>query len=148
MALRDPFAAYNAESDFEAHMICEVLMNAGIEAHVIEDVSAGGFWQLGTLAELHKPQVWIERADIERAGPILAEHDRHVAERRLVVDENTSALPPVDVVCSECGKQSTFPAVQRGSVQNCPHCRAYVDVGDEIGFEGWDEVPPDDESTS
>jgi hypothetical protein len=139
MALKDPFAAYNAGSNVEAHMVCGLLQDAGIEAMVIEDVSQVGVWLGGTVAEIHKPQVWIERADIERARPVLTDYDRRATERRAAEkDAGGSAGPPIQVVCEECGKRSEFPANQKGSVQSCPHCRAYVDVGDDVGFEGWD----------
>jgi hypothetical protein len=145
MALRDPFAAYNAGSNVEAHIVCGLLQDAGIEALVIEDVSQVGVWAGGTVAELHKPQVWIERADIDRARPVLTDYERRSAERRAAERGEREAGPPVEVVCEECGKRCEFPAAQKGTVQNCPHCRAYVDVGDEVGFEGWDEAPGADE---
>ena len=50
----------------------------------------------------------------------------------------------MEVVCEECGQTSSFPATQQGSLQDCPHCGASVDVG-EAAFEGWDEVPGEDE---
>ena len=37
---------------------------------------------------------------------------------------------------------------QRGTVQSCPHCRAYVDVGDDAGPEGWDKTSGDDEASA
>lgn len=142
MALRDPFAAYNAASNVEAHVVCGLLVDAGVEAMVIEDVSQVGVWLGGLVSEIHKPQVWIERADIPRAKPVLDEYERRAAERR-GADRTAATGEPVEVVCEECGKRSNFPAAQAGSVQRCPHCRAYVDVGDDPGPEGWDEVSPE-----
>ncbi len=143
MALRDPISAYNASSNVEAHMVCALLLDAGIEAVVVEETPQAGAWGwVGPLSEMHKPQVWIERADIVRAGPILTDYEKRLAERR-AADQGASgeAGPPIEVVCEECGKRSEFPAAQKGSDQNCPHCRAYVDVGDDVGFEGWDAAP-------
>lgn len=145
MTLRDPFAAYNAASNVEAHLVCELLQDADIQALVIEDVSQVGVWMFGTLSEIHKPQVWIERADTERARPVLVEYERRNAERR-AAGSGAPAGPPVEVLCDECGKRSEFPAAQLGTTQNCPHCQAYVDVGDDPGVEGWDEVPREDEA--
>jgi hypothetical protein len=82
MALRDPFAAYNAGSNLEAHLVCGLLLDSGVEAVVIEDVSQVGVWLGGTIAEIDKPQVWIERADTERARAVLSEYERRAAERR------------------------------------------------------------------
>src|SRR4051812_42254111 len=109
MSLRDPFAAYNAATYVEAQMVCNALLDAGIEAVVIEDVSGIGWGWAGPSAEVHKPQVWIERADIDRAAPVLTEYERVVAERR-AADQATGSPtePPVEVTCEECGKPSTF----------------------------------------
>jgi hypothetical protein len=144
MALRDPFAAYNAGSNVEAHLVCGLLRDAGVEAVVIEDVSQVGVWLGGTIAEIHKPQVWIERADIDRARPVITDYEQRAAERRAAERAGVAAGEPIAVVCEECGKRSEFPAAQKGTVQSCPHCRAYVDVGDEVGFEGWEEDADED----
>ena len=139
MAFRDPFAAYNAKNNVEAHLVRGLLLAAGIEAVVIEDVSQVGVWLGGMVPEIHKPQVWIERADSDRVGPVLADYERRQAERsaagRAVVVEDDS---PIAVECEECGKTAEYPADQRGNVQRCPYCSANVDVGD-VAFEGWDE---------
>jgi hypothetical protein len=146
MTLRDPLAAYNAGSNVEAHLVCGLLQDAGIQAVVIEDVSQVGVWLGGTISEIHKPQVWIERADINRARPVLTDYERRASERRAAERGEREAGPPVVVGCEECGKRSEFPAAQKGTVQNCPHCRAYVDVGYEVGFEGWDEAAGEGET--
>lgn len=149
MAFRDPLAAYNAESNLEAHVVCGLLIEAGVEAVVVEDNSLAGIWLGGTVAEIHKPQVWIERADSERARPVLTDYERWAADRRVAKRVAAGADgPPVEVVCEECGTRSEFPAAQLGTIQNCPHCRAYVDVGDEVGFEGGDEAPDEDAQDS
>lgn len=136
MAIRDPFVAYNASSNVEAQIVCGLLIDAGIEAQAIEDHSLAGLWVGGTMAEIHKPQVWIERADAERARPLLTEYEDKAAERRAAARDTRRVI---DVKCEECGTSSEFPAAQQGTVQNCPHCRAFVDVGDDVGFEGWEE---------
>jgi len=53
------------------------LRDAGIDAVAIEDVSNSG--EFGP-----KPQVWINRSDLERARPVLRECDRVLSERRPV----------------------------------------------------------------
>jgi uncharacterized paraquat-inducible protein A len=35
---------------------------------------------------------------------------------------------PVQATCEECGRVATFPPQQAGSVQACPHCKAYLDL--------------------
>ena len=139
MPLTDPIAAYNAASNMEAHLICQALEADGIPAMVIEDVSTAGFWMLGTLPEIHKPQVWIERADADRAKLVLDAYESQAALRRTAAE--TSADPtPVVTVCEECGQEATFPSAQRGTVQVCPHCGEYIDVGGAMDIDGWDDA--------
>ena len=130
MALRDPVAAYNAANNLEAHHLCNLLAAAGIEAYLTEDVSQVGTWLGGLIPEIHKPQVWVERADAERARPILEEYERRAAARRAAASGGGTAGASVGVTCEACGRHSLFPESQRGSVQECPHCGEYVDVGE------------------
>jgi Zn finger protein HypA/HybF involved in hydrogenase expression len=46
----------------------------------------------------------------------------------------------VFVRCDECGQTSRFTAKDRGSVQECPHCGEYVDVGKSDDFETPDDT--------
>lgn len=124
MALRDPIAAYNAASNVEAHMLCDRLNASGIEAFVIEDVSQVGTYGFGLLPEIHKPQVWVERNDSERAAVILAQYE----DRNRELQGEVAAVAWVAVTCEECGARLAFPGTQQGSVQQCPSCAAYVDV--------------------
>lgn len=39
-------------------------------------------------------------------------------------------LTGIDVVCEECGRATNFPLGQLGTVRQCAHCRAYIDVED------------------
>lgn len=137
MALRDPFAVYNAANNMEASFVRDALIAAGIEAFVTEDVSQVGTWVGGLVPEIHKPQVWVERSDAERATPILNGFERRKAELRGDVRGDSAAA--IAVLCEGCGKEASFPAVQKGSVQQCPHCGAYVDVGGDEELEGWEE---------
>jgi hypothetical protein len=148
MALRDPVAVYNAANNVEAHFVRDALLGQGIEAHVIEDVSQVGVWLLGLVPEIHKPQVWVEREDVERAKPILDDYERRTAELRAAeVPGEPTEERPIEVVCDECGQVASFPAVQRGSVQQCPNCRAFVDVGAADFTDEWRESPPDEEAS-
>ncbi len=130
MPFRHPFAAYNAASNLEAHLVCGLLEDAGIESAVVEDHSQAGLWLGGTLPEIHKPQVWIDQSDIERARPVLTDYDRRNSERLHALSGQSA-----EAVCDQCGQRSTFPATQRGTVQICAHCRAYVDVESDVGLE-------------
>src|SRR5436190_2232237 len=76
MALRDPIAAYNAANNLESYAVRDALLDAGIEAYVIEDNLQVLWGWFGALPEINKPQVWIERNDSERARPVLDEYER------------------------------------------------------------------------
>jgi hypothetical protein len=146
MALRDPVAVYNAANNVEALFVRDGLLAAGVEAFVIEDVSQIGAWVGGLIPEIHKPQVWVERADMVRAKPVLDDFEARAARLRDGNPAGDAAGPPIEVICDECGSTAAFPAAQRGSVQQCPHCRAYLDVGEPELPEGWadSEDEPDD----
>jgi hypothetical protein len=126
VALHDPVAVYTAANNIEAHLLCTMLGNAGVEAHTVEDVSQVGTWVGGLVPGLHKPQVWIDRADLERARTLLEEYEQRQDSRR---PGRPSDDGPVEAECEDCGKTSVFPAKHRGTVQNCPFCGAYLDVG-------------------
>jgi len=51
----------------------------------------------------------------------------------------------MEVVCEKCGERSAFPASQLGSVQQCQHCGAYVDVQNEESSEEDGEFLGDEE---
>jgi len=142
MALKDPIAAYNAANNVEADMLRSLLIDRGIGAHVTEDNSPAGIFDFGPLAEIHKLQVWIERSDAERVKPILDEFEQSLRRHRAAA--GTTIDIPVEMTCESCGQRVSFPADQRGTVQECPHCNAYLDVGGDDGE--WDDMPAEEEA--
>jgi hypothetical protein len=128
VALQDPVAVYNAATNLEANLLCNILGESGIEAHPTEDLSIVGGWVGGFIPEIHKPQVWVGRADVERVKPILDEYERRRAELQGATPAGDAF---VTTACEECGRPGTFPAALRGTVQTCPHCHAYLDVVDD-----------------
>ena len=144
MALKDPIAVYNAATNVQAHLVQNALIENGIEAHVTEDVSTAGIWMLGIIPEIHKPQVWVEREDAMKAKPILEEFERLDTERREADEAVLADEPPVEAACEECGQTFAFPAVQRGTVQDCPHCGERMDIGSTEEFDEWGWQETDD----
>ncbi|MDZ4779490.1 MAG: DUF2007 domain-containing protein [Planctomycetia bacterium] len=141
MALRNPVAAYIAASNIEAHLLKNLLIDAGIEAAVEEDVSQIGVWWGGLASQLHRPKVWIEQSETNRAAPILEEFERQESERRLAERQPDRTVDHViRVTCEECEAQSEFPTALQGTVQFCPKCAAYVDVGDDQPDFDWEET--------
>lgn len=134
MELRDPIAIYNAANNLEAALVCELLNSSEIEAFAVEDTSVAGLWMFGLLPEIHKPQVWIARADIAKAEPILEKYELEQTGKRQAKQDGA----PIEVVCEECNKPSAYPASRLGSIETCVHCGAYVDV-DDASLDEWDE---------
>lgn len=139
MTLVDPVKIYAAKSNVQAQLICRLLQQAGVDAFAGEDFSPAGVWIGGTLPGVFDAAVWVGRTDAERAAAVIREHERLEAER------SATDGPEVRVTCEECGKASSFPAAQRGTVQDCPNCGAYLDVEPD-GIPG--EWPEEDEGTA
>ncbi len=101
----------------------------------------------GILPEIHKPQVWVSARDVDRAQRVLQDYERRVAERNQAIRQNESnAGPAIEVLCDECKAKLFFSSAQRGTVQDCPRCGAYVDVGQiDEGDPFWleDDEPED-----
>jgi hypothetical protein len=147
MALREPVAVFNAANNVEAFLVRTTLVNSGIEAFVTEDISQAGTWMFGLLPEIHKPQVWIERKDWERAKPILDDYERRAGELRAAGAPGASQTEAaIEVICEECGERSAYLEAQRGSVQECRHCGAYIDVSNEAGSQDWGECQENEDT--
>jgi hypothetical protein len=138
MALRDPVAIYNAATNLDAALVSELLNGAGIQAYAVEDVSLAGQWMFGLLPEIHKPQVWIERADMAKAKPIL---EKYESDHKRPYEGSNAEI--VTAVCEDCGQESKFPVSRQGFVETCQHCGAYMDVGEAAG-DGWEEIADED----
>jgi hypothetical protein len=117
MVLRDPVAVFNADTNLEAQLVRTLLVDAGIEAFAVEDVSYVGTCAFGTLPEINKPQVWVERADVEKAWKFLDDYEGRVSERKTAHSDSR--------FCYQCGEQVS------GGDSTCAAC------GQSLG-------PPDD----
>jgi rubrerythrin len=126
MGLVDPVKIYAAKSNVEAQMICRLLQSAGVEAFANEDLSPVGIWFGGTIPGVFDAGVYVSRANAEEAFALIRHHERLEAER------SSEQGMQVEATCDECGKTAAFSATQRGTVQECPHCGAYLDVGEAI----------------
>jgi hypothetical protein len=131
MAIKDPISAYNAENNAEAHLLCNYLEQNGIEAHATFDESLAGYWAFGVLPEIYKPQVWVDKSNVAAAAALLAEYERDRLRRRSLQESAQDAGSTIGAICEDCGKTTLFPASKNGTVQDCSHCGAYIDVGGE-----------------
>ena len=126
MDLKDPFPAYDAESNIEAMLVQQFLEERGVDAYAVEEGALLGHLQVGHLTD--KPQVWVSRDDEERVAVCLAEYEQIKAEREARRRELESQT--IDAVCEKCGQTSTFEGTLNGTTQLCSHCGAYLDVGE------------------
>jgi hypothetical protein len=127
VALSKPVVVYEAEHNIEAGLICEYLERNGIESHATLEESVVGLWAFGRLPGIHRPRIWVDEPLAESAKSLLAKYEAERLRRQGRSGDDDAAT--IEVVCEDCGASSAFPASQRGSVQDCKHCGAYVDVG-------------------
>lgn len=116
MALRDPVAVFDADTNVEAQLVRTLLVDSGIEAFAIEDVSYVGTCAWGTLSGINKPQVFVERDDAERALSFLDTYEDRIRDRQLV--------PADDQFCHHCGE-----AIESGA-EACAACGQSLDSSD------------------
>jgi hypothetical protein len=121
MSLRDPVAVYSTRDDLEAILLRDALCRAGIPAFAVPRLDGGE-------GGVTPAQVWVDREDVERAWPIVRAREGYQVARRAAEGAAPAGGPTVEAVCAGCGRRGTFPAALRGTVQDCPHCGAYVDV--------------------
>ena len=134
-ALTEPVLAYTANGNLEAHSVVTWLESHGMRSYAVEDNSGLSLFAFGTISQFHKPQVFVNKTDLQRAGELLRQFESQRNQRRADLND----APPITAECEECGASSEFPASQDGTTQNCPKCHAFMDVGsydwpDEFDF--------------
>ncbi len=123
--LAEPVLAYTANGNLEAHSVVTWLEAHGVRSYAVEDNSGVSLFAFGTISQFHKPQVFVTKDDLQRAGELLHQFEIQRDKRRADLD----AAAPIVSQCEECGASSEFPASQDGTTQNCPKCSAFMDVG-------------------
>ncbi|HUU82844.1 MAG TPA: DUF2007 domain-containing protein [Phycisphaerae bacterium] len=119
---RDLPCVYRAADIEEAKVVVAWLSEQGIAA-LVKDEHAAAMMQTSLIVAPEGIEVCVTNAeDAARATALLRDHFAR-KDRRGSPDAG-----PVAATCEECGRTSEFPAAQGGSVQNCPHCKAYIDV--------------------
>jgi hypothetical protein len=129
MLYRDPKCVFVADTIFQADIVAAWLDGHGIRAEVMNREMMSGLVSSAT-SGLTGVEVWV--LDTEQA----AEAIRLLGDRAVELATMKPSGPPLEVECEECGEISAFPAQERGTVQTCPHCRAYIDVEPLDGNEG------------
>jgi hypothetical protein len=144
MYYRDPKCVCVSDSIALANTVVAWLGGNGIEAEVMNELTMGGFEGLtaflpGKLS-LRGVEVWVRKwADAESARTLADEHVAKLAAER---SERENRQGNIEVVCEDCHKTSIFPASLQGTIQDCSHCRATLDVPD--ANDDWDVGEPED----
>jgi hypothetical protein len=126
LELKNPIVAYVAEGNLEAHAVVDWLKSNGVDAYAVEDNSGASLWAFGRISQFHKPKVWIDRPDKDKATNLLDQFE----QRKRARQDEMNASPRITSKCEECAETSEFPASQNGTTQNCPKCHAFMDVGE------------------
>jgi hypothetical protein len=140
MPSRDPRCVFVAYDFSQADVVAGWLCTHGIQAQVMNGEMQSGFSSLLVQNGATAVEVWV--ADAAQVPEAL----RLLGDQALTQLGRQANGPPLEVVCEECGEASTFPSEQRGTVQECPHCYAYLDVEDPEAAEE-QEDPEDPEGT-
>ena len=141
---------YRAQSNLQARLLTQTLNEIGIQALVREGSHPSSAVEplVGIAPWSDAPRIFVIRHQAELARQVLLGWE----EQKRQEEARASEGPPIDVVCEACGKSTSFPAAQHGSVQNCEHCNAYVDVGEvdlvEESFDSEESEPENDSSAS
>lgn len=147
MNLKDPVVVFAGETEANAHVIQAYLLENSIEATVVEDQSQDGANVFGgTLADPKPPQVWVEKDVYEKARALVMQFAEQIRQHQEQEKKRLENAEPIPVECDSCLTVTKFAAIQHGTVQVCPKCQAFLDVGDDEPFDDWKIEEPDGET--
>ena len=139
MPYRDEHCVYSAVTMSEAVITAACLTTRGIPAKVMDAMTLGGLEGLTALVpgvSSRGIEVWIDDlAQFDEARRILDELKTNIVERTAAGKQRG----PVEMVCDKCGKPVKFKAEDYGTIQECPRCGNYMDVGEVADAIDWRE---------
>jgi len=149
MSASDPNCVFVTSNSEAAYTIVDWLKTQGVQAEVqthmkeSDGVMMTPFANSDTSSHLEIHIANVERAD-EIRELIISRKDELLSHAEAV-----DKAPPEDMVveCEACGKTTVFPGNLQGTVQDCPHCGAYLDVPggeDEFDWSIVDETQSED----
>lgn len=122
----DPVCVRRANNIEEAELIVAWLDECDIEATVVGGQNPGAL-AFG-VSDFEGIGVFVSDATTaDRARTLLSEHDAQHAKA-------ATTTPPqegIHVTCDECGADNAFAATERGKVQTCKACGAFLDISDD-----------------
>ena len=119
---RDLPCVYRAADIGEANTVVAWLDERGITA-LVKDEFAAVLMQTPSIVIPQGIEVYVcDIEDARRAVTLLNDHFEAVQTAK------DGLSIPVQATCEECGRVTTFPPEQAGSVQECPQCKTYLDL--------------------
>lgn len=142
MPHRDPRCVHFARTMSEAVITVSTLVMHGIPARVIDEMTGGG---LGGLTVFGSDTaggiaVWVDDpAQADEARELLLEMKDQIIERSTRKESG-----PLLVVCDKCGKEHEYEGAYRGTVQECPSCGHFLDIGEVEESMDWNTAEIDE----
>ena len=124
--IHDLICVYRARNVEEADVLVAWLDEHGIES-LVKDREAALTMATSLIVAPAGIEVCVSEEAKAAEARALIEQRMEELRRAREADEQR---PPIEAVCEECGQSGTFPYPQRGSVQSCKNCGAYMDVPD------------------
>lgn len=137
MALGDLVKIYASRSHMQVQLMARLLEQCGIDAIVREPVT---YWLSDNIPS--DTSVYVTHPNAERAVEIIQvirAYETLKAERDNALGEEIS------VTCGKCGKMTAFPSAQFDTVQECPVCGTFLDVGETESSEEEEEEDSEEE---
>jgi len=115
----DPVCIRRTNTLEEAAIIVGWLEDRGVEAKVVDPANPG-VMAFG-VTDPEGIEIYVADAPTaKQATTLLAEHDREQAK--------STGSGTIEVTCEACDMRHSFPVSQRGTVQECSGCGAYIDL--------------------
>jgi len=137
MNFTNPVIVYDGESGLDAGQIQAFLKHHDVESEVVVGHSEGDTLFGGSAGPMPSPQIWVEEASFAAARVLVEEFEQMAIEQRKLDQARAADADPISVECEKCEKVTVFPAVLFGTVQVCPKCQSFVDVGEDDAFDDW-----------
>lgn len=132
MINRDRRCVFVADTLGHAEVVALWLCSHDLPARVMDTATLGGLegltWMSKSGTSSRGIEVWVENPQmIQQAMLLLQEHSAELANKT----SGQASATDIDVVCEDCNWTGSFPGSERGTVQNCARCGAYLDIPGE-----------------
>lgn len=118
--ISSPVCVELAQTNVDAQLKAILLNEAGIRAVAVDDISLGGYFALGAIRNIHRPQVFVDKSQLAAAREVLAR------QGELSVEEAPGAF------CYHCGVE--LPSDQE--TFSCPECHGLLRDSDDAEVQG------------